>query len=530
MKKSHLNLTFIWLITIQLSAFTPLPPERPTLIINIVLDNVSSHDIARVTPLLSEKGILKLKNEGSAFLNVLYPYFSNDKVCDYAALMTGSCPAKHGIIGKQWYDSNQEKTIRCTQSKNAILIGNGAEKNCGDAAQLLASTLTDELKLQTKSVAKCYSISLHQDAAILLAGHAANGAFWLDNTTGEWVSSDYYMAWLPNWAKTFNNRKLADFYMKQEWTLSYNPQEYDANSLTFRSKSFPVVPTEHQKAASPYAILKSIPMGNMLVTDFATQLIKEEKLGKHPDPDFLSINYSDITHNDIPNTPLSIEKGDFLVKLDQEISRLLETLDQEVGSENYLVTISSTKAKTYSRAYLEQHHISNGEFDPQKALALLNSYLMAIYGQGRWVLDYSNSQVYLNNKLIQKSRIDMREFQETVASFIEEFAGVERAIPAYHLKYSNAKNMQSMKSSYISNKSGDIMISLSPGWYEKNNSASNSNFRTPLYFYGWKIKRNQHNVPINITDIASNWSFLLQIPSPNAASNKLIIDQLVNNN
>lgn len=529
MKSAFITIACFLLCIQQIVAFTPLPPERPTLIVNIVLDDVSIHDIERNTSLLSDKGLLKLKNEGSSFQNFIYPYLTNDKACDYASLMTGACPNQHGIIGSKWYDRNQETHIQCTQSKNAVRIGSTTKSDGGDASQLFASTITDELKLYTKSASKCYSVSLKQDAAILLAGHAANGAFWLDSKSGDWVSSDYYMPWLPDWAKNFNNKSLADFYMSQEWTLSYKSQNYNANTLTFNPKIFPILPTNYQNPSSPYAILKSIPMGNMLITDFTTQLIVNENLGNNDTPDFLSINYSSIEHREIKNNPLSIEKNDFIIKLDQEIARLIELLNKEIGAEKYVITLSSTKTQPYDAVYLEQHHIKHGSFDPNKALALLNSYLMALYGQGNWVLDYSNSQIYLNKELIQKSRINLKDFQEVIADFMEEFSGIDRAIPAYHLKYSNSATMQTMKASYFPSTSGDIMISLSPGWREKSTASAYSHFSSPLFFYGWKIKRNKHTTAIQNIDIASNWAYFLQIPHPNSASNKLIFDKLVDN-
>lgn len=529
--KNNIVYILFFLNLIPSLAFSPLSPERPTLVVNIVLDNVSLHEIDRHASILSSKGLLKLKNEGSSFYNFSYPYITSDKACDYASLMTGTTPDKHGIIGTQWYDRLKEKAIECTYSKNSILIGSNNKDNSGDASQLLASTITDELKLYSKSAAKCYSISANKNAAILLAGHAANGAYWIEDKTGQWVSSDYYMAWLPEWVKTFNNKSLPDFYLNQEWTLSYKASKYDANQLTFNNKTFPLSPLTYQNTSAPYAVLKSLPMGNMLITDFATQLIKEEKLGKNNYPDFISINYNSIEHSKISKATLSIEKADFLIKLDKEIERIINLLNEEVGIENYLITLSSTKTNSYTDDYLEQHHINHGKFDPNKALALLNSYLMALYGQGEWVMNYSNSQIYLNKSLIQKSGINIRDIQELIADFMEEFSGVERAIPAYHLKYSSsdAKTLQAMKSSYYANKSGDIMISLAPGWHENSKAPTNTHFSSPLFFYGWKIKRNAITSPIRNIDIASNWAYFLGIPRPNSSSNKLIIDKLVDN-
>lgn len=532
MKNLFLTLILTTLSTFQVSAFSPLPPEKPTLVINIILDNVSSHDIARHSNLFNTEGLLKLKNEGSTFSNIYFPYTVSDKVCDYASLMTGCCPSKHGIIGQQWYEPNNNKYKNCTFSKGAILIGNDSTKRSGDASLLLASTLPDELKLNTKSASKTYAVSLHQDAAILLAGHAANGAFWLDNESGNWVSSDYYMPWIPNWIKDFNNKKMANFYMSQDWALSYKPTSYNINHLTYNEKKFPIKLENYQDKKLPYKILKSTPLGNMFITDFTTHLIKEERLGKDSITDFLTINYSDIENKNIKNNPLSIEKADFLVKLDHEIKKLIEILNTEVGNNNYLISLTSTQVQSYSSEYLEQHHIIHGCFDPERAIALLNSYLMALYGQGEWVTNYSNNQIYLNEELIKKSRINSKEFQEIVANFMEEFSGVACAIPAYHLKYSssNSETVKAMKSSYYAHKSGDIMIALDPGWFEKGKNTCSGNFKIPLYFYGWKIERKNSKQTVSYTEISSTWASLLDIPTPNATSNKLILDILLDKN
>src|SRR5258708_15368563 len=62
----------------------------------------------------------------------------------------------------------------------------------------------DEVRLATQGKAKLYGISLKDRAAILPSGQTANGAFWIDNATGRFVTSTYYMPQLPEWATKFN--------------------------------------------------------------------------------------------------------------------------------------------------------------------------------------------------------------------------------------------------------------------------------------------------------------------------------------
>jgi len=42
-------------------------------------------------------------------------------------------------------------------------------------------------------------------AAILPTGQAANGAYWIDNASGQFTTSTYYMQHLPAWASAFNS-------------------------------------------------------------------------------------------------------------------------------------------------------------------------------------------------------------------------------------------------------------------------------------------------------------------------------------
>ena len=54
------------------------------------------------------------------------------------------------------------------------------------------STLTDELVIATQGIAEVYSIAPTREMAVLAAGHASKGAFWLNDETGKWSGSTYY--------------------------------------------------------------------------------------------------------------------------------------------------------------------------------------------------------------------------------------------------------------------------------------------------------------------------------------------------
>jgi hypothetical protein len=61
-------------------------------------------------------------------------------------------------------------------------------------------------------------------AAIITAGHSADGAFWYDDRTGTWMSSTYYhRRSLPPWLMDLNAMLLPGQYLNQEWKPLHGP-------------------------------------------------------------------------------------------------------------------------------------------------------------------------------------------------------------------------------------------------------------------------------------------------------------------
>ena len=258
--KPFLIITTTLFASFNMFSFSALPPEKPTLIVTIVIDNLSNEEIARHSHLLSNDGILKLQNEGTSFTNATYPYASTDKACDYASISTGTSPRYHGIVSNQWYLPQKNKFQSCIESQKSLLIGYSASEKGYDAKRIVASTIGDELKVNSLDKSKIFSVSLNETASVLLGGHTADGAFWLNSESGKWISSDYYMSWLPDWVNSFNRKNFADFYLAQDWTLSNKPSAYNIKESGYNEKTFPISLKDYKNEKLPYGILKSTPI------------------------------------------------------------------------------------------------------------------------------------------------------------------------------------------------------------------------------------------------------------------------------
>ncbi len=500
--------------------------ERPKAIINIVVDNLSNSEIDRNSLLLSDEGLIMLRDKGFSYTNASYPYISKSTACDYSTISTGTTPRYHGIISSQWYSPKAEINISCIENKNIVLIDNNKNKKKGyDASKLMASTIGDELKVYTQGESKIYSVSLNNIAAVLLGGHAADGAFWFDASSGNWVTSDYYMSWLPEWVSNFNNRNKSFLYLSEDWKLTYNDYNYNIDKETYDKKNFPITLKDYQDKKTPYNIISSTPMGCMLLVDFTQKLIINERIGKDNIPDILNINFSTITDSRLDKGTYSIAKADFIIRLDKEIARLIKLLNEEIGTNNYIITLTGTHPQGQYVSDLKKYKIPTGIFDPWRAKALLNSYLMAKYGQGSWILNFSNQQIFLNKDLINKKQLSYNDFQNDVASFISDFEGIKLAIPISDINNTNNLSdteIQYIKESIYPKRSGDIFICYQRGWAESSlYSTSTPTYNektTPLYIYGKNITNKTINTKVFLTGLAPTLSEILGIPIPNNSS------------
>jgi hypothetical protein len=71
---------------------------------------------------------------------------------------------------------------------------------------LQVTTMCDELRISNNYQSKVVGIAIKDRGGILPAGHTANAAYWYDGSTGNWVSSTYYMQQLPDWVDALQSR------------------------------------------------------------------------------------------------------------------------------------------------------------------------------------------------------------------------------------------------------------------------------------------------------------------------------------
>jgi predicted AlkP superfamily pyrophosphatase or phosphodiesterase len=517
-----------------------LPPDKPRLVVGIVVEQLKYDQLEKFRDRLGENGIKRLINEGTYFKNASFEYMLTQSAPGHATISTGTEPSFHGITSDNWYVPLRNELIFCTRDIDVNPVGGSYEAGLHSPVNLQASTFSDELEMATNKDAKVFGVGLKENSAILSAGHAANGAYWFDNTTGTWMSSTYYIKTLPSWVTDFNIMKFADTYLNNSWNLFRPAKDYadclpDSNNVEAGFNGRNCFPYDLKKMRSKgvfnsrndFSLLRETPFGNSLTTNFAMRLIEKEGLGKDDVTDYLSICYSSTDYIGHRFGPSSVEMGDAILRLDDEIRNLLTYLIDSIGKKNVLIYFTSAHGISEIPAVLQNNRIPAGYFKQNQALQLLRSYLNAVYGEGDWVKGYSERQIFLNRTLIEDARLSLEEVQKKVARFIVQFTGVAAAYPysAFEANDFGNGNLKRIINNFNPQRSGDVIITLNPGWVENegdyvsnHNSPYEYDSHVPLIWYGWTVNRSTVTRKVNMTDISATLSSLCKVPYPNACS------------
>ncbi len=542
MNKIITTMICTFVCAVLLSAQTQKQQTKVKLVVQIVVEQMRYELLTRDWDKFSDSGFKRLIRQGTFCKNAIYDYAITESAPGYATIATGSNPAMHSIVANQWYNRLYDRKYDCIEDQSLENVSSNFDRNKYSPKFMIGSTLGDELALLSYKKSKVISISMNPQAAVLTSGRLASSAYWLDNKTGKWASSSFYMQKLPTWVNTFNNKELPKIYLAKKWATLKPISDYTESLADNNSYELGFI---DGKKVFPYdlymlsrlegiQIIKNTPYGNTYTNDFAIAALLEEGLGKDNATDLLTVSYSATSNINKLFSIRSIEMEDAYLRLDKDIAHFIKVLDKEIGLNNIIIVLTADRGASEHPDFLKEIGSSNGEFDSERSISLLESYLKAIYGRSRWIKHYENKQIYLNHLLIEKSKLSLSEMQLKAAQFLSQFDAVAQAVTADVLSKTNCNNdnIKTFQNGFHLKHSGDVIISLKPGYLEvrkhkkKNYINQSSPYRydshVPLIFCGWEIKHQEILRPVSIKDIAPTLSNLLNIPYPSNADGQAI--------
>ena len=489
--------------------------DPPKLVISIVVDQLRGDYLQFFSPLFGEKGFKRLMNEGLVYQKVDFGFPNVGQASSIATIYTGTYPYYHGIVADKNLDIETHREVSAIHDDT--YLGNYTVNRFSPLA-LMSSTLVDELKIASRGNSEVFSIAPEAEAAILSAGKYADAAFWLDDSNGKWATTTYYKN-IPWYIDKVNSNYAIGNDPERVWMPAmtyYNGFPYTQNITPFK---YSITKSDVDK----YSKIKQSPFINQEVTNLAANFFEYAGFGKHTYPDILALTYYAGNYKfSNGNESFGWEIQDIYYRLDKEIERVLDLADKKVGLKNVLVVLSSTGYYD-SAAKLPTGFKPQGEFYPSRCTALLNMYLMAIYGSDNWVEGYYNEQIFLNKKLIENQNIDFNEILRKSSEFIARFSGVQDVTTAAQWFVDDTGRSVGFRRGMNKKISGDIFIELQPGWSvineyqdKKTDFTREKVMLSPVFIFGGNIRREHVYRTIQATEIAPTVAFILRIRSPNA--------------
>lgn len=513
--------------------------SRPKLVIGLVVDQMRWDFLYRYQDrYLPNGGFNRLLKQGFSNENTFIPYAPTITACGHSTIYTGSVPAITGIAGNAWYDQRQRRVMYCVEDATVQTVGSNSKAGLMSPRNMQTTTIGDELKLATNFRSKVIGIAIKDRGGILPAGHAADGAYWYDGGTGNWITSTYYRNDLPAWVKSFNDSKWVDKIYETGWNTLYPIETYvnsERADKPYKSKPLGAKAMAHpydlkSMIGKNYGAISSTPYGNTMTLELAKAALKGEALGKGAFTDMLAVSLSSPDYIGHAFGPNSVEIEDTYLRLDKELGEFFDFLDKEVGKGQYLFFISADHGVAHIPGFMKEHKIPAGTFDDGKYRDSLNAILKAKTGHPNMVISMFNYQVHLNRPVMDSLDLDREEIVKTVVHFMEKQPEVMRVFDISELQETTLpeKIRTMITNGYDPSRGGDIQLVLYPQYIDGGSAGTTHgswnpyDAHIPLVWYGWNIKPGKSNKEVYMTDIAPTIAALLHIQMPNGTVGKVI--------
>ena len=502
--------------------------QKPKLVVAVVVDQMRYDFLENLSYRFSENGFNRLINEGYNCKNNFYNYVPTVTGPGHSSVSTGSTPMTHGIVGNNWYDREQNKSVYCTDDVSYDNIGGDDYSGNKSPNNLLVETFADINKSYNKD-AKTVSVAIKDRGSILMGGKNADAAYWYyGKERAQWITSTYYMQKLPSWVENFNMEDNLEKYL-EEWVPLYDISTYDNYEIDnnnfeklFKGKddsAFPYDTKSLMKHNDCFDMIKETPYGNQMTTDFAIEAIINEDLGKRGVTDVITIGYSSTDYVGHSFGVASVETQDTYIRLDKEIEKLLLFLDNELGENQYTLFLTGDHGVLEIPAFLTNSGIDARAVSENELALNVVTQLKKVFGVEvkDLISNVDNSQIYLNDAGISSLGLEKNKVMNEIIKILKSFDFISNAYSSDYIM--NSKNLDGyeklIQNGFHEKRSGDIALILEPNviFYDGKGTTHGSGYNydthVPLIFFGLGIKNGETEKITEIPDIAPTISKLL---------------------
>jgi len=229
----------------------------------------------------------------------------------------------------------------------------------------------------------------------------------------------------------------------------------------------------------------------------------------------------------------SKEIQDTYIRLDLEIARLLNELDERLGEGNYSLFLTADHGAVQVPAYLKSVKVPAGLVDSKVITTQINQFVLDRYGPDL-IENISNHQIFLNRSKIDEMGYDLKSVQESIALHIIDLDGIYKVYTAYQMWQNEyVDGVEAIvQNGYNQKRSGDVMYVYHPAHISYSNYGSTHgspmdyDTHVPLIFFGKGFNKGATSVRTEIYDIAPTIASMLMIEFPNGTTGSPIVEVL----
>lgn len=306
-------------------------PVKPKLVVAISVDQYAASLFEEWRPRYTG-GLARLGREGVVYASGYQTHAGTETCPGHSTLLTGKHPNKTGIVANTYRDPDSGQIVYCVNDPSVVIAGKAGMSPVGPK-RLMATTLGDWMKAADPK-SRVVGVAGKDRSAINMAGHQADGTFWLVGGSGLVT----YMAPGGDEAKAlapvaaFNAKIARTWTTKPQWTYAHAECRAAAANWTVSGKPFAskLPPDGWGVSDDPKAIAAAVmtsPMADELTGQAAEMLVDQYKLGRGPSTDLLAVSFSAtdfVGHRYGSRGPEMCEQQH---RLDETIGRLFAKLD-----------------------------------------------------------------------------------------------------------------------------------------------------------------------------------------------------------
>jgi hypothetical protein len=499
---------------------------RPTLVVAITVDQMRADYLERFGAQFTG-GLARLVREGTVFAEAYQDHALTETAPGHATVLSGRNPNSTGIV-------HNEEGVSDTTEDGTLL---GVRGPGASPWRFRGSALFDWMQARWPA-ARALSVSRKDRGAILPLGRARQQAFWYQQ--GQFTTSRYYAAALPDWVRSFNVTAAAARAPGRVWDLLLPAAAYpEPDSMDYENRGRDLVfphrlPADSAGAAT--AFMATPPMDSLTLA-FALEGVQRLGLGAGDHPDLLAVSLSVTDYVGHYFGPGSREMHDQMLRLDRQLGLFLDSLGRMRDLRHVVLVLTADHGVTpYPEA-------SNRAGDTRAQWVNLNGFvrayradLAALAGPGDWLR-------YFEAGLLVMDRAGLRSRGVNVDSVVGRMAAELRALPPV-LRVDTRRSLQAADTATDAvarrwlnllppDLPAELLVTLrphmsfgNPGVAAEHGQPSDDDTHVALLFWGDGIRAGRFAGRVSVVDIAPTLARVLGVRADPAVQGRVLDEAL----